>query len=378
MKRKEIEQLEAAGIISAEQASAIAEHFHLNGTTGRQWLVWSMSSLAGVLILGGIIMLISANWEAIPDGVKMVVAMALLLGAWVACANIHRTYPLVAEGLGLIGGGMWLACIALYGQIFQLQNPLAEGCLLFFAGVCVLPFLMKQRLLMLGVAITSVVLLCALLDNAESWLTLRPWVNNSEEVASALALLFLAWWVFAEHCRGAQSFLREYRWLSIPALLAYLILLQIPLLYGEVGFAESRMQLGLTLAGPLMLLVAKPRSITWGQWLCVVAMLGLALPLGQLLSEIGEGMEPIGIAVGLLLGGGLMAIGHRALRLEWLNFGTFMILSAGIALVANVLDSLTQSGLVLIVAGCILLGLVLSLERQRRKLAQAIREKSCR
>lgn len=377
MKRKEIEQLEAVGIISAEQAAAIAEHFHLNGTAGRQWLVWSMSSLAGVLILGGIIMLISANWEAIPDGVKMAVSMALLLGAWMACAKIHRTYPLIAEGLGLIGGGMWLACIALYGQIFQLQNPLAEGCLLFFTGVCVLPFLMKQRLLMLGVAITSVVLLCALLDNAESSITLRPWINHSGEITSALALLFLAWWIFAEHCRGAQSFLREYRRLSIPALLAYLILLQIPLLYGEVGFAESRVQLGLTLAGPIMLLVAKPRSSAWGPWLCVATMLGLALPLGQFLSEIGDGVKPIGIGVGLLLGGGLIAVGHRALRLEWLNFGTFMVLCAGIALIANVLDSLTQSGLVLIVAGCILLGLVLSLEHQRRKLAQSIREKAC-
>lgn len=377
MKRKEIEQLEAAGIISAEQAAAIAEHFRLNDPAGRQWLVWSLSSLAGVLILGGMIMLISANWEAIPDGVKMAVAMALLLGSWIACAKIHRTYPLVAEGVGVIGGGMWLACIALYGQIFQLQNPLAEGCLLFFAGVCMLPFLMKQRLLMLGVAITSVVLLCALLDNAESWLTLRPWLKNSGEVVSALSLLFLAWWLFAEHCRGAQNYLQEYRWLSIPALLAYLILLQIPLLYGEVGFAESRVQLGLTLAGPLLLLVARPRSVARGQWLCVATMLGLALPLGQLLSEMGDGMEPIGIAAGLLLGGGLMAVGHRALRLEWLNFGTFMVLCAGIALVANVLDSLTQSGVVLIVAGCILLGLVLCLERQRRKLAQAIRKKAC-
>ena len=31
MKRKEIEQLQAVGLISTEQAVVIAEHFHLNG-----------------------------------------------------------------------------------------------------------------------------------------------------------------------------------------------------------------------------------------------------------------------------------------------------------------------------------------------------------
>ena len=31
MKRKEIEQLQVVGLISTEQAVAIAEHFHLNG-----------------------------------------------------------------------------------------------------------------------------------------------------------------------------------------------------------------------------------------------------------------------------------------------------------------------------------------------------------
>ena len=77
MKRKETEQLQAAGIISAEQAAAIAEHFHLNGGRRWNWPVLSMSSLAGALILGGIIMLISANWEAIPDLVKMMMAMGL-------------------------------------------------------------------------------------------------------------------------------------------------------------------------------------------------------------------------------------------------------------------------------------------------------------
>ena len=89
--------MQAAGLISAEQEEAIAAYFHLNGGRRWNWLVMSMSSLAGALILGGIIMLISANWESIPDVVKMVTAMALLLGFWLTWARTRETKPLVAE-----------------------------------------------------------------------------------------------------------------------------------------------------------------------------------------------------------------------------------------------------------------------------------------
>lgn len=98
MKRKEIEQLQAAGLISAEQAVAIAEHFHLNGGRRWNWLVLSMSTLAGGLILGGIIMLISANWEIIPDLVKMEVTMALLLGFWVSTGARQRDFAAAMSG----------------------------------------------------------------------------------------------------------------------------------------------------------------------------------------------------------------------------------------------------------------------------------------
>ena len=70
MKLRDIEQMQSAGLISAEQAAAIAEHFKLNGNRMQKWLLFCASSLAGALILAGIIMLISANWEFIPSAVK--------------------------------------------------------------------------------------------------------------------------------------------------------------------------------------------------------------------------------------------------------------------------------------------------------------------
>lgn len=372
MKRKEIEQLQAAGLISAEQAAAIAEHFHLNGGRRWNWLVLSMSSLAGGLILGGIIMLISANWNAIPDLVKMAVAMGLLLGFWVAWARTREAYPRISEGLGLVGGGMWLGCIALYGQIFQLQNPFAEGCMLFFLGVCAIPFIVRQRMLVVVVAVTSAVLLQALLDNYDSWLSLRPWMSDDSEVMACWVLLCLVWWLLGEHWRVSTGFCRSYAWIGIVAILHFLFIVQVPLLYQAVRADENMVLPGLLLAVPLLLLW-KPKGVDWSHWGLMIVLLSLPYPIGLMLKGAAGG-EFMGVLCGFAMGGGLMYLGHAAKRLSWLNYGSLMVFFAGIALIANVLESLTESGLVLIIAGLLMLGLVWLLEKQRRVLAKSIKE----
>ena len=371
MKRKDIERLQAAGLISAEQAVAIAEHFHLNGTRGRQWLVWSMSTLAGLLILGGVIMLVSANWELIPDVVKMGTAMALLPGAWVAWARTRETHPLIAEGLGLVGGGMWLACIALYGQIFQLQNPFVEGCALFFVGVVAFPFLVRLRVLMLVVAVASAVLLGAMEDNSGSWLSLHSWLGHDSETLAAFTLLALLWWGLAERWRGAAGVCRCYTWLSIPAMFCFLFMVQVPLLYQSVSPEWETPLVLLLVAAPLLLAVLKPQEYSWRCWWLMVLLLAAPLPLGLVMYS---GIELLGVLCGFAMGGGLMWQGHHARRIAWLNYGSLMILLAGVALVANVLESLTGSGLVLIMAGLVMLGLVWLLEKQRRMLVKSIKE----
>lgn len=364
--------MQAAGLISVEQAVAIAEHFHLNGGRRWNWLVLSMSTLAGGLILGGIIMLISANWESIPDVVKMAVAMALLLGFWVAWARTRETYPWISEGLGLVGGGMWLGCIALYGQIFQLQNPFAEGCMLFFLGVCAIPFIVRQRLLVVVVAVASAVLLGALLDNRESWLSLRPWISDDSTEMACWVLLCMVWWLLGEHWRTSAGACRSYAWIGMVAILHFLFIAQISLLYQAVRADENPVLPGLLLAVPLLLLW-KPKGVDWPHWGLMMALLSLPYPIGLMLKGSAGG-ELLGVLCGFAMGGGLMYLGYQVKRISWLNYGSLMVFFAGIALIANVLESLTGSGLVLIIAGLLMLGLVWLLEKQRRALAKSIKE----
>ncbi len=374
VKRKDIEQMQTAGLISAEQAVAISEYYHLNGGRRWNWLVMSMSSLAGALILGGIIMLISANWESIPDWLKMGTAMVLLLGFWVAWARTRESRPLMAEAFGLVGGGMWLGCIALYGQIFQLQNPLAEGCVLFLLGVGAIPFIVRQRMLVVVVVVASAVLLGALMDNRESWLSLRPWLKTDELQLGAWMLLCLFWWLMGEHWGGSKGFCRSYAWIGVVAMGHFLSMVQVPLLYQAIGAGYTVPLLVLLLAVPLMLLW-KPCSVAWKYWWLMIVLLSLPYPIGLMLKGAAGG-ELMGVMCGFAMGGGLMYLGYQVKHISWLNYGSFMVLLAGIALIANVLDSLTESGLVLIVAGLLLLGLVWLLEKQRRALVKSIKEQA--
>lgn len=246
--------------------------------------------------------------------------------------------------------------------------------MLFFLGVCAIPFVVRQRLLVVMVAVASAVLLGALMDNRESWLSLQPWISDDSAVMACWVLLCLVWWLLGEHWRTSTGFCRSYAWIGIVAILHFLCIVQIPLLYQAIRIREDSVTVVmlLLLAVPLLLLW-KPKDVAWPHWGLMITILSLPYPIGLMLSGAAGGAF-LGVLCGFAMGGGLMYLGYAARRISWLNYGSLMVFFAGIALIANVLESLTGSGLVLIMAGVLLLGLVWLLEKQRRALAKSIKE----
>ena len=369
MKLRDIEQMQSAGLISAEQAAAIAEHFRLNGNRMQKWLLFCVSSLAGALILAGIIMLISANWEFIPPAAKMGTGIALMVGFWAAYGFLREKMPMLAETMGLLGGGMWLANIALYGQIFQLQNPFVEGCALFFSGIVLLPFLAKQRLLIAAVIITSFVLLIAAQQSNHSPLHLPI---TSDELLTCLFLLGTFWWVFSEFCRSSDGAAKAYAWTCIPLSLLAVCTTQGLILYGDVHNLADRI-IGYSVPGAalLLLLVFKPKAADWLPWIPFALLTVGIIPAAQAFDEAHYELPRIIYCF-------LYALlwiwnGCSAGRIDWINYGTLLVCFTGIGLMANIMQSLTQSGFVLIIMGFIMLGSAILLEQQRRRLIRSIK-----
>ena len=146
MKYSDIEKIQEAGLITAEQQRHIVEHFKLK-EEGNQFLV-IISFVGAVLVACGIILLIAANWGEIPRGVKIAVGLLLMLGAhgggWYL-REVNGKYRKSGEALHLVGSGLFLGNIALIGQIYHLSARPPNAFLLWWAGIAALPWLLRSK-----------------------------------------------------------------------------------------------------------------------------------------------------------------------------------------------------------------------------------------
>jgi len=146
MKTEDIEKIHAAGLITGEQRDRIIAHFGLKDE-GSKFLV-IISFVGAVLIAAGITLLISAHWNDIPRGVKIATCLALMLGAhgggwWLR--EVQGVYRKTGEALQFIGSALFLANIALVGQIYHLESRTPDAFLLWLAGIAALPWLLRSR-----------------------------------------------------------------------------------------------------------------------------------------------------------------------------------------------------------------------------------------
>ena len=146
MKLSDIDKLRDAGLITDEQRQKIIEKFELKEDGGKFLAIISM--IGAVLVVAGLVLLISANWEEIPRFVKIALGLALMLGAhaggwWLR--EVHGKYRKSGEALHLIGSGLFLGNIALIGQIYHLSSRPPNAILLWWLGIAALPWLLRSK-----------------------------------------------------------------------------------------------------------------------------------------------------------------------------------------------------------------------------------------
>ena len=175
MKHADIQKLHDAGLITEEQRRKIIGHFQLKEDGGGKFLA-IVSFIGAVLITAGIALLISAHWNEIPAGVKIATGILLMLGChagggWLRGSGtgilpVHFSaesslapqkltgkmpvplsgkYRKTGEALHLIGSGLFLANIALIGQIYNIVSRPPNAFLLWWAGIAALPWLLRSK-----------------------------------------------------------------------------------------------------------------------------------------------------------------------------------------------------------------------------------------
>lgn len=358
MKQRDIDRLCAEGGITPEQSAAVAAHFHLAEPRPHRWLLLPLALTAGGLILLGIIMPVYAHWESLTPELRMGGGCLLLLACWGLYALLYRSRPVTAEFVAFAAVGIWLADILLYGESYAVRLPFEKGCFIFFCGIVLLPFVLRQRLLIGVVSVTSMVL----------WVSTCYAARGSDRLFHAAEIgqfcLALFWWAFGEYCRGHRSW-SGYHWLSyvwfpVVAFLsvgAYEVFLD--------GYRAIVLPVAVLLVLPLL---RRMPSRAW--WLLLTAVLLLCTQF--VLTSRNAGVTSL-----LLFGSGcaFMAAGAAASRRAWVNFGTLVLYFSATMLMALV-SSPTGGGVMLILMGGVLLAVVVVLEKQRRRLIRAIQNKT--
>ena len=171
MKFDDIHRIHEAGLITDEQRDQIIFHFGLKEQASRFLVI--ISFIGAVLIVAGFALLISANWNEIPAAVKITTGLALMLGAhgtgwWLR--EKQKIHPKTGEALYFIGSALFLANIALTGQIYHLESRAPNAFLLWLLGIMALPWLLCSKAqFVLFLTALSVWFGCEL-NASDSWL----------------------------------------------------------------------------------------------------------------------------------------------------------------------------------------------------------------
>ena len=392
MKHADIIKLRELGLITEEQQQRIVSTLQLKEESGKLLLV--LSTLGAVLIVTGIILLISANWDAIPRALKIAVGVVLMLSAWSGgwyLREIRGDYRRAGEALYLVGAGLWLANIALIGQIYNLSSRLPNAFLLWFAGIAALPWILRSKALFV-LSLLSFGIWIGAEANCEAGLLGGQWEQAQLVLYSLLGLLVLAW----------GYVLRRGRWSEFAStaektgLLAF-FLAAYPLCWKYLGWYHSPWNatiiavLATLGAGALALLFFGLRNPqleltrqwrwTWGATLaglgalvCLALATGARDPEGVYRTYDHEfGMYwlvSLGLFVACLL---LVQVGISLRSQFMVNLAVTLTALILLAAYVDLFGSIATTGWMFLTSGVFLLAFGVYLERKRRKFIARIR-----
>ena len=310
--------------------------------------------LAAVLISASILLLIAANWEAIPRLTKVVGVVALI---WVFHGTAAVAFGRGADRLGgallVLGSASFGGAIALIGQLYHLSGDAFDAMLVWFAMTAVSAAAFRSGALTAMTGILAFAAFSALLEQFNfDWHGVYGWWP----VLSALVIVFLSIWTGMERAR-------HFAYLLILAWLLWLYSLS----------SDTQTALAFAVAGVLAFLAATlPVSPVAGLlrrhepslafYALVLGFVGLALLHG----DWTDGM-PLA-----LLGFATIALSLVALALEGRDNGAVRFLSYA-AFAAEVLylsyvtiDSMLGTSTFFLLAGlvvAVLAGVVVKLEK---------------
>lgn len=381
MKRSDIEKICESGLITEEQRDAIIARFVPKSCTSGRWLIVSLSLMALVFLASGIILMANLYWGDMPSWARVAPGVGLMLSVWVAGFLLSERMPWVSEILGLVGASLWLWNLYEFNAVYSPGLSFVEYVCIYFAGLALIPLVLRQRLVFGVVAASSLLLFFLLGDAAMSiGLVVLGFPGSVQLQGVAFCVLALFWWLLAEKSRDSRYLYRGYSWLGIPMFLIFMVTVYVVYMFiipGEDGETESSW-LGCSILSAVALalfLLLKSRSVRWGYWLLLALCTCGLIPLALCFRYFPAYKEALGAGVCLLYAILLMYGGVCCARKAWINYGVLMALLVFAELIGKYMENEKLSALVLIISGSVALVFLFLLESQRRYMLRKIRDK---
>jgi len=386
MKHADIQKICDAGLISDAQRQQIIEHFKLKEEGGKFLAI--ISAIGALLIVGGIILLISANWEEIPRGVKIAAGLLLMLGAhgggwWLR--EVQGKYRKSGEALHLVGSGLFLGNIALLGQIYNLSSREPNAFLLWWLGIAALPWLLRSTAQHVLVLLAFGLWLGVEVNQDDSLIRLRD--EGQVLLYALLGLVYVGYGYVLR--RGAFALFAEAT--ARLGLLAFLLFVY-PLTWkGFLGdyhhaVTGSYWILPSVAAGAVALILAGARNLrldrqwrrTWA--LSLAGAAGLTAAAFYVPHEVGwryfreftlvNAVAAVAVFVFCLLQ--IQAGIHE--RSEFMvNAGVIFVVLDIIATYLGLFGSMARTGLMFLISGVFLIAFGIYMEKKRRALMKQIK-----
>lgn len=149
---KQLEKLLAAAadrqiISSAASDQLLALAHEQDKQRGALGLAAVLGWLGGTVTALGVVLLVAANWDQIPDGVKIVGFLLLLgathgLGLWIRYTG--RPLANTADALNFTGAALFIAGVGLIAQIYHLNARPPNGVFMWLLAIAPLAVLLRS------------------------------------------------------------------------------------------------------------------------------------------------------------------------------------------------------------------------------------------
>lgn len=375
------------GLVTAAQRTALLERHPLAAGGGR--FVAILGVVGGGLLLAGVCLLISANWQELGDWVKIVALASLLTGAYVAGWKLKVSpgrYPKTGDAFFMLAAGLFLAGITLVSQVFHLNSRPATGVLVWWLGIVAMPWLVRSKGAQAVSLLAFLVWLGMEFTTRGSLLALTPGDRYAEDgvrLVAMMSVLGVVVWLSGLALRGTRhevfASLHE-KWgalLFCAGLYVLGFLRHVWEWRDQKGVVET---LPLAVVGSMLVLAVI--GAAWSSRRELLAMIGwvaLALvPVGAVLAGWNPGdhgwlWSAWAWTALFVLNVFMIRTGLATGRESWVNIGLGFIAINIVTRYFDLFGTMLQGGVFFVVSGAIVLTLGVYLERKRRGWLNAMR-----